>query len=351
MLYFHNDYNQMCHPDVLGAMVRSQDRQMPGYGTDLICEKAADLIRNCCRKDDLAVHFLTGGTQVNLTVIAAALRPHQAVIAADSAHIHVHETGSIEAVGHKIISLQSVDGKISAEQIETVVNHHYSDSDREHTAQPKMVYISDSTELGTIYTLDELQAISDVCHRNGMYLFVDGARLGYALMANNNDVTMEDLARLTDVFYIGGTKVGAMFGEAVVISNKDIAADFRYLIKQRGGMLAKGWLLGQQFLTLFENDLYWKIAKHANDMADKLRSKLVQLGYALYVPGNTNQVFPILPNALLDRLSADFTFTEQCPISQAQRVVRFCTNWATEESDVDALCIALEKLSGEVVSE
>ncbi len=318
---------------------------MPGYGTDLFCKQAADLIKHCCGSDDLSVHFLTGGTQTNLTVIAAALRPHQAVIAADTAHIHVHETGSIEAVGHKIISVKTQDGKITAGQIETVVSNHYSDSDREHTAQPKMVYISDSTELGTIYSLEELQAISDICRRNGLYLFVDGARLGYALTAQSNDVTMGDLARLTDVFYIGGTKVGAMFGEAVVISNREIATDFRYLIKQHGGMLAKGWLLGLQFHTLFENGLYWEISKHANRMADKLRSKLHTLGYQMFVPGCTNQVFPVLPNQLLDQLSLDFTFTEQCPVDQTHRAVRFCTSWATKEADVDMLCDALERLT------
>ena len=346
MRYFHNDYNQMCHPSIMSAMAEYSDVQMPGYGTDALCSKAADIIRERCQDIPVDIHFLTGGTQTNLTVIASALRPHHAVIAANTAHIQVHETGAIEAVGHKILPLHSTDGKITAQQIESLVNSHLLDSNREHTACPKMVYISDSTELGTIYNLSELEAISDVCRRFGLYLFVDGARLGYALTAEGNDVTLYDLARLTDVFYIGGTKVGAMFGEAVVISNKAIAEDFRYLIKQHGAMLAKGWLLGLQFATLLENDLYWTIAKKANLQADKIRNKLNELGFCLYVPGHTNQVFPVLPNTLLQALSKDFTFSEECVIDENHRAVRFCTSWATEDADVDLLCNALSELSG-----
>ena len=345
MLYFHNDYNQMCHPAILSALDTYKTYQMPGYGADDICARAADLICKQCGTDDLSVHFLTGGTQTNLTVIAAALRPHQAVIAAGTAHIQVHETGAIEAVGHKILAIPTVDGKISATQIESLVCSHLNDANKEHTARPKMVYISDSTELGTIYTLEELQAISAVCRKYGLYLFVDGARLGYALTAKDNDITLSDLAKLTDVFYIGGTKVGALFGEAVVISNPEIAEDFRYLIKQRGGMLAKGWLLGLQFVALLEDGLYWKIAKQANCHADKLRDKLLELGYSFYVPGSTNQIFPILPHKLLDELSRDFTFSEECGMDDKSRAVRFCTSWATTDEDIQSLCDALTRLS------
>jgi threonine aldolase len=264
------------------------------------------------------------------------------VLAAQSGHINVHETGSIEATGHKVIGLFSGDGKISAAQIEQAALTQIQDESAEHVAQIKMVYISDSTELGTIYTLDDLTAISAVCKKYGFYLFLDGARWSYALTAKDNDVTMADLARLCDVFYIGGTKCGAMFGEAVVISNPAIADDFRYLIKQRGGMLAKGWLLGLQFEALFENDLYFEVAQKANKLADQLRKTFEELGYPFLVPTSTNQIFPILPNSLLTELERDFTFSQQETVDSSHRAVRFCTSWATTEDAVNALCSALQ---------
>lgn len=345
MQYFHNDYNEACHEAVMKKMQLNMGKQMAGYGEDTACEHAAQLIRKACGDNALAVHFLVGGTQTNLTVIAAALRPHQAAIGAKTAHINVHETGAIEATGHKVIALESSDGKITAKQICDVMNAHYSDASREHTPQPKLVYISNPTELGTIYSLTELEAISAACKEHKLYLFVDGARLGYGLAAQGNDIALADLARLTDVFYIGGTKVGAMFGEAVVISNPSIGEDFRYLIKQHGGMLAKGWLLGLQFEALFENDLYLTISRHADAMADNIRATLEVLGYPLLVPGVTNQVFPILPDALLEKLQENFTFTEQERVDETHRAVRFCTSWATTEAAVEALCEELKKLS------
>lgn len=345
MLLFHNDYNEMCHPEVLRFITENSPCQMDGYGEDEACRRAAALIRGKCGGRDLAVHFLVGGTQANLTVIDAALRPHQAVLGAASAHINVHETGAVEATGHKVLSIPTADGKITANQVRDVMQAHLSDASREHTAQPKMVYISNPTELGTIYTRDELIAISSVCREYGLYLFVDGARLGYGLAARGNDVTMADLATYTDVFYIGGTKVGAMFGEAVVISNPALQDDFRYLIKQHGAMLAKGWLLGLQFESLFKDELYFNISRHANLMADKLRHTLTSLGYSFYVPGVTNQVFPILPDSLLEKLKDNFTFSEQERVDKNHRAVRFCTSWATKESNVNALCRELEKLS------
>ena len=341
MYYFHNDYNVCCHPRVMERLQQLQSVQMQSYGLDTCCEAAAERIKKICGKHTLAVHFLVGGTQTNLTVIAAALRPHQAVLAAQSGHINVHETGSIEATGHKVIGLSSGDGKISAAQIEQAALNQIQDESAEHVAQIKMVYISDSTELGTIYTLDDLTAISAVCKKYGFYLFLDGARLSYALTAKDNDVTMADLARLCDVFYIGGTKCGAMFGEAVVISNPAIADDFRYLIKQRGGMLAKGWLLGLQFEALFENDLYFEVAQKANKRADQLRKTFEELGYPFLVPTSTNQIFPILPNSLLTELERDFTFSQQETVDSSHRAVRFCTSWATTEDAVNALCSAL----------
>ena len=345
MIYFNNDYAEGCHPKVLELLMKTNLEQTPGYGMDDYCHQAADCIRKLCDNDSLSVHFLVGGTQANLTVIDAALRPHQAVLGAVSAHINVHETGAVEATGHKVLSVESPDGKITARQVAECANAHMVDDSREHTAQPKMVYISNPTELGTIYTLQELEDISAVCREYGLYLFMDGARLGYGLTAAGNDVTMADLARLCDVFYIGGTKVGALFGEAVVISNTDIAADFRYLIKQHGGMLAKGRLLGVQFLALLRDNLYFDIARSANRLADRLRDTFAQLGYPLLVDGVTNQVFPILPDNVLEELAKDFSFTEQERVDDGHRAVRFCTSWATLEENVSLLCDRLTKLS------
>lgn len=345
MFLFHNDYNEICHPAVLEKISSLASKQMPGYGVDDCCKNAAALIKRACANDDLDVHFLVGGTQTNLTVIAASLRPHQAVLGVQSAHIHVHETGSIEATGHKIVAVPSDDGKLTADQIEKVAYEQVNNDDAEHVAQVKMVYISQSTELGTIYSLSELESISAACKKYGFYLFIDGARLGYALTANNSDVTLADMARLCDVFYIGGTKCGAMFGEAVVISNKAIAEDFRYLMKQHGAMLAKGWLLGAQFEALFENGLYFEICAHANHLADQLRDTFKELGYSLYLPGESNQVFPVLPNKLLDAISEHCTFMVQEKIDDTHKAVRFCTSWATTQQSVDTLCALLRENS------
>ncbi len=347
MNLFHNDYNECCHPYVMEQMLKSQPFQMQSYGQDTCCEAAAARIRELCGDDNLAVHFLVGGTQTNLTVIAAALRPHQAVLSVQSAHINVHETGAIEATGHKVVALPSPDGKLTAQQVEKAALDQLADESAEHVAQLKLVYISNSTELGTIYTLAELEAISRMCKRYGFYLFMDGARLSYALAARDNDVTLKDLARLCDVFYLGGTKCGAMFGEAVVISNPAIKEDFRYLIKQRGGMLAKGWLLGLQFDALLNNDLYFKIAAHANDLADQLRKTLGQYGYPMLISNGTNQVFPILPNSLLEQLNDDFTFSVQQIMDDTHKAVRFCTSWATTQKSMDALCEAIASFSKE----
>ena len=343
MLYFHNDYNEICHPAILAKMKENIGKQMGGYGEDSACEKAAAMIRKACNDETLAVHFLVGGTQTNLTVIAAALRPHQAALGALTAHINVHETGAIEATGHKVIGLPTEDGKITSEQIRNAVQMHYADTAHEHIPQPKLVYLSNPTELGTIYSLNELRDISAACKELNLYLFVDGARLGYGLAAKDNDVTLADLAKLTDVFYIGGTKVGAMFGEAVVISNAVLAEDFRYIMKQRGAMLAKGWLLGLQYEVLMEDDLYLKIALHADQMADKIRETLSELQIPLLVAGSTNQIFPILSDTLLDKLQENFTFSEQERIDATHRAVRFCTSWATTQESVEALCNALKK--------
>lgn len=344
MIYFNNDYSEGCHPRILEALTRTNMEQTPGYGMDDHCAAAAKMIRSLCGDDSLAVHFLVGGTQANLTVIDAALRPHQGVIGAESAHINVHETGAVEATGHKVLWLPGTEGKIAAAQVREVVLAHRADSSFEHTVQPKMVYVSNPTELGTLYAKQELQELSDTCRELGLYLFLDGARLGYGMEATGNDVTLEDLARLCDVFYIGGTKVGALFGEAVVISNPEIKQDFRYLIKQHGGMLAKGRLLGLQFEILLEDGLYFQIARQADMLADQIRACLLECNVPLLVPGVTNQIFPILPDDVLETLSKTYAFCEQERVDETHRAVRFCTSWATTQENVEALCRDLKQL-------
>ena len=344
MIYFNNDYSEGCHEKVLAALTKTNMEQTPGYGEDTYCRRAAEKIRKLCGREDVAVHFLVGGTQTNMTVIAAALRPHQGALCASSGHIHVHETGAVEATGHKVLTVPSSDGKITAAQVEQVVDAHRTDASFEHTVQPKLVYISNPTELGTLYTRAELEALSEACRRKGLYLFLDGARLGYGLAAEGNDVTMKDIAHLCDVFYIGGTKVGALFGEAVVIGNPVLAEDFRYIIKQHGGMLAKGRLLGIQFDALLEEDLYFQIAAKADRLADQLRQTLSELGCPFLVPGVTNQLFPILPDTLLTELAKKYVFCEQERVDDSHRAVRFCTSWATRQEAVEELCSDLRML-------
>lgn len=344
MQLFHNDYNVACHPAILKKINEASDTQVVGYGVDDCCRCATEQIKALCSNNDLAVHYLVGGTQTNLTVIAACLRPYQGVISADSGHINVHETGAIEATGHKVLGLPSADGKITAEQIADSVSQHDC-MDAEHTVQPKMVYISNPTELGTIYSASELREISAVCKKNNLYLFLDGARLGYGLTASDNDVTLADLAKYCDVFYIGGTKVGAMFGEAVVISNPLIAEDFRYMIKQRGAMLAKGWLLGLQFDVLMRDNLYFDISAKANRFADQIRETLRKCGHKFFVETTTNQIFPIMPDSVLKPLSESFSFADMERVDASHRVVRFCTSWASTQEGVDALCEKIAELS------
>ena len=344
MIYFNNDYAEGCHENVLQALIRTNNEQTPGYSEDKYCAAAAAKIRKLCGREDVAVHFLVGGTQTNLTVIDAALRPHQGALCADSGHINVHETGAVEATGHKVLPMPSVDGKINADQVKKAVLLHRADGAFEHIVQPKLVYISHPTELGTLYTLSELEALSAVCKELGLYLFMDGARLGYGLMASGTDVTMADIARLCDVFYIGGTKVGALFGEAAVIANPALKEDFRYIIKQHGGMLAKGRLLGVQFDALMEDDLYFKISAHADSMADKIRACLAELNIPCLVGGITNQIFPILPDSVLEELAKTICFTEMERVDESHRCIRFCTSWATPEENVQTLISELRRL-------
>lgn len=345
MIRFNCDYVQSAHEDILKRMMETKEEQLAGYGEDRYCEQARKLIRDKCQCPDACVQFLSGGTQSNLTVIAAALRPHQAVISADTGHINTHETGAVEAAGHRVIALNSTDGKLRAKQILAVCEAHRTDVNREHTVQPKMVYISNPTESGTLYSKKELEEISESCRECGLYLFMDGARLGYGLTAQKNDLDLPSIARYCDVFTIGGTKCGALFGEAAVITNPAVHEDFRYMIKQRGGMLAKGWLLGLQFLVLLEDDLYFRICGHANEMAMRLRAAFENHGCDFMVDSTTNQQFPVLKNEELDKLKSKYSFSFWEKSDETHSVVRFCTSWATKEEDVTALIEDLKRLS------
>lgn len=343
-ILFQCDYNEGCHPKVLERLVATNMEQTVGYGEDAYCAAAADKIRKACGDDSLAVHFLVGGTQTNMTVIDTALRSHQGVLCAVTGHINVHETGAVESCGHKVLGLPSEDGKITAAQVEEAYLEHIHNGSFEHMVQPKMVYISNPTELGTIYSKAELVALSEVCRKNGLYLFMDGARLGYGLTAPDNDLTLADIAALCDVFYIGGTKVGALFGEAVVIGNAELKQDFRYFIKQKGGMLAKGRLLGVQFDALFTDNLYFEISKHAIELAEKLRGAFEKKGYRYLVPNRTNQIFVILPDEALEKLAESYGYSYDSRVDETHSAVRFCTSWATKEENLDALIASIEKL-------
>jgi len=334
MTAFNCDYAEGAHEKLLKALMDTNLVQTPGYGEDAYCYAAAEQIKKICGAPDADVHFLVGGTQANLTVISAALRPHQGVISAGCGHISVHETGAIEATGHKVLTLPTLDGKITAAQVKAVYESHIRDSSYEHMVKPGMVYISNPTEYGAIYEKEELTALSQTCRECGLYLYLDGARLGYGLTASGNTLDLLTIAALCDVFYIGGTKCGALCGEAVVITNPVLKPDFRYLIKQKGGMLAKGRLLGIQFLELLRDDLYFQICSHANQMALMLKEGFVRKGWELYVDSVTNQQFPIIPNEILTKIEAEHTFSHIMSFSGDRSVVRFCTSWATAEPDV-----------------
>lgn len=346
MIYFNCDYNEGAHPQILQKLLETNSEQTIGYGEDGYCRQAADIIRALCRCEDAAVHFVVGGTQANLTVIDAALRPYQGALCAVSGHINVHETGAVEATGHKVLGLPHQEGKITAAQVEEAMQRHLSDDSAEHTVQPKLVYISSPTEFGAIYTKSELQALCQVCRRYGLYLFLDGARMSYGLAASGCDVTLADLAEFCDVFYLGGTKCGALFGEAIVITNPELKRDFRYMIKQKGGMLAKGRLLGIQFLELLKDDmkLYLQLARYADGLADRIRQALTEKGFALVCQNTTNQIFTILPDKAVQTLSEQFVLSLDEKVDDSHRMVRICTSWATKEEDVDRLIGEIQKL-------
>lgn len=341
MIQFQCDYNEGAHPRILERMFQTNFEQTVGYGEDHYCASAAELIRKACGREDADVHFLVGGTQTNATVISSVLRPHQGVICAATGHINVHETGAIEHSGHKVLALEGVNGLLPASAVREAMEEHLAEDGPEHTVQPGMVYISFSSEVGTVYSLGQLEDLSAVCREYGLPLFIDGARMGYGLASEACDVTLNDIARLADVFYIGGTKQGALFGEAVVIVNPALKKDFRYYIKQNGGMLAKGRLLGIQFLTLFEEGLYFELSQHAVAQAMRIRDAFVSKGYDFLVDSPSNQQFPILPDNVMEILSKDFKFSVWKRIDEGHTAVRFCTSWATRTEAVDALLAAI----------
>lgn len=337
MIRFNCDYLEGAHPKIMQRLMETNFAQTVGYGEDEFCESARRRILAHCKNENAQVHFLVGGTQANMTVIAAALRAHQGVIAAVSGHIAVHETGAIEATGHKVLTLPSDDGKITAQQVRACYDAHWNDETHEHMVQPAMVYISNPTENGTLYNKAELTAISAVCRERGLKLFVDGARMGYGLASPANDLTLADYTALCDVYYIGGTKVGAMMGEAVVITDPQLQRDFRYHIKQRGGMFAKGRLLGIQFDVLFEDDLYMEISRYAVGLAMQLREAFLKKGWALRYDSYTNQQFPIMPDAVYNKLKEKYAFAFWEKVDEDHTAVRVCTSWATKEESVAEL--------------
>lgn len=334
MYNFKNDYSEGGHPAILTKLIETNLLQHPGYGDDDYSVQAKEILKQKLNNPDAQIHFVSGGTQTNLLVISALLQIHEAVISANTGHIFVHETGAIEAVGHRIITVDTDNGKLKPEDIQQVLQQYTL---RPHVVKPRMVYISNSTEIGTIYTKTELQELSNYCKAHNLLLFMDGARLGHALTAENNDLTLAAIAQLTDVFYIGGTKNGALLGEAIVFNKPTTAPEFDYVLKQKGALLAKGRLLGIQFLELFKDDLYYDLARHANKMAMKIATAVRENGYSFLTDSTTNQIFPVLPKILVEQLKEKYVFHEWKIIDETHVAIRLVTSWTTDENKVDEL--------------
>lgn len=339
MIHFRNDYSAGAHPSVLEALVKTNLELTAGYGCDPYCESAANLIRELCQTPDAEVHFLVGGTQTNKTVIGAVLRPYEAVIAAHTGHICVHETGAVENNGHKVIHCPSPDGKVTPEMIQTVMESHSS----EHMVVPRLVYISNTTEVGTVYTREELHALHITCDKYGLLLYCDGARLGSAMTIKGADTSFKDYADFCDAFTIGGTKNGLLFGEALVITNLSMCTGFRHCMKQQGAILAKGRLLGVQFETILRDGLYLNLASHANRLAEKISAGLAEMNIPLLASSPSNQIFPILPDHVVEALKNEFTFEIQEKIDKDHTCIRFVTAWCSDENDVTSLLTAIKK--------
>lgn len=338
---FKNDYSEGCHPNILKALIETNLVQQNRYGLDDYSIEAENLIKKKIENPAAKVYFVSGGTQANIIVISAFLRPHESVISADLGHILNNETGAIEATGHKINHIATVDGKINPAGILNVINAHQN---KPHQVKPKLVYISNSTEIGTIYSKEELEELSKFCKENGLYLFMDGARLGHALMAENNDLTLESIAKYTDAFYLGGTKNGALVGEAIVINNPDLQDEFGFHIKQKGGMLAKGRLLGIQFLELMQDDLYFTLAKNANEQSMKIKNAFFDKGISMYTENFTNQLFPILNKDQIEKLSSKFDFYIWKEIDEKNSAIRLITSWQTSDKLVEMMISKIREL-------
>ena len=342
MIRFNSDYTEGAHPNIMDAMIRTNFEQTPGYGEDYHSDNAKQMIKDICGRQDVDVHLLVGGTQTNLTFLAAVLKPYQGVVSAQTGHINVHETGAIEATGHKVIAINSDNGLLTGEMVRKVCREHFEDETHEHMVMPGAVYISNSTEVGTIYDAATLKGLREVCDEYGLLLYMDGARLGYAMAAPGNDVTFELLANVCDAFYIGGTKQGALFGEAVVITHPLLKRDFRYIIKQKGGMLAKGRLLGIQFEELMKDGLYMQLSHHAVDLVMKIREAALKKGWKLSAESPTNQQFFVVPNEQLKKLNEKYAFSPMGVPGETESEIRICTSWATREDDVEALIADIE---------
>lgn len=330
MIYFKNDYSEGAHESILETLNTTNLVQDKGYGNDHYTEEAKNLIQKNLKDNTADIHFISGGTQANLTIIGSILRPHESVIAPETGHICVHETGAIEATGHKINTVKTVDGKLTPELIKPVLIAH----EDEHMVKPKLVFISNSTEIGTHYTKNDLEKLSQFCKENDLYLYLDGARLGSALSVKGCDLTLPELSSYLDAFYIGGTKNGALLGEAIVLNNDDFKENFRFHIKQRGGLLAKGRLIAIQFLEFFKDNLYFELAEHANAMAALITEAVQSQGYDFLTKSQTNQIFPILPNQVIERLQENYAFYVWSKVSNDTSSLRLVTSWATKEENV-----------------
>lgn len=341
MYSFKNDYSEGAHQRILSALVESNLVQTEGYGLDPFTEAAANLLKEQIQCSNADIFFFSGGTQTNLTSISAFLRPHEAVISASTGHILVHETGAIEATGHKVISIEVSNGKLTAGMIQSACDFHTD----EHMVKPRLVYISNPTEVGSIYNKSELELISKICRSNNLILYIDGARLGSALCSEENDLTLTDLGKLSDAFYIGGTKNGALLGEALVICKDALKDCFRFHMKQKGALLSKGRILGVQFFELFKDGLYFELARHSNQMAGLLNKGIKLIGFPFLSHSSTNQVFPILPNHIIEKLEEKYAFYVWSKVDENHSAIRLVTSWATEETTVTAFTEDLRRLA------
>jgi len=341
MISFENDYIAGAHPAILQKFIDTNFEALSGYGTDHYCQSAREKIILACQKPEAEVFFLVGGTQTNTIVIASMLDDCEGVIAAETGHINTHEAGAIEYTGHKVLTLPQTDGKLAAADVKTYLDNFYGDDNHSHAVFPGMVYISHPTEYGTLYTKEELSALSQVCRSYEIPLYMDGARLGYGIMSKETDLTLADIAALCDVFYIGGTKVGALCGEAVVFTCGNMPRRFMTVVKRHGGLAAKGRLLGIQFDTLFTDNLYFKISAHAIEMAEKLKEILEEKGYPFYLKSPTNQQFVILTNEQADVLKEKVAYSFWERLDEERIVIRLATSWSTTEEDLSALAEAL----------